>query len=231
VERIANGIDVARYASRDAGEREEYVIGYAGRLVAGKGLGQLLRAFALVLEQVPHARLRIAGDGPERAAIAGRARELGVSDRVSVMGVVHDMPSFWRCTSVGVMPSTARESFGMAALEAMAAGRPVVASRTGGIRELVEDGETGTLVAPGDVQELAGALLGYATQPDLRRQHGSAGRERCESQFTMSRCAARYAELLAELAPARVENAQPRAAHAIAGVGSVEVGGSGGSLE
>jgi glycosyltransferase involved in cell wall biosynthesis len=97
------------------------------------------------------------------------------------------------------MPPTAQESFGMAALEAMAAGRPVVATRNGGSSEVVEDGVTGKLVEPGNVPHLGRAILTYARDPQRRDRHGPAGRRRAEADFSLTRCAHSYARLFSDL--------------------------------
>jgi glycosyltransferase involved in cell wall biosynthesis len=198
VRRIHNGIALDRFqpaAQRDDG----LVVGCATRLVPGKGLDVLLHAFATVVRGVPDARLRIAGDGPERPRLVGLATDLGITGSVELAGVVGDMPGFWRDVDVAVLPSTASESFGMAALEAMATARPVVATRNGGSGEVLLDGQTGTLVEPGDADELATALMRYALDPARRHEHGLAGRRRCEEHFTIEACAGAYAALLDDL--------------------------------
>jgi glycosyltransferase involved in cell wall biosynthesis len=201
VEVIENGIDLVRYDDSEPLARGGCRFGFASRLIAGKGIPELIEAFGRVAATVGdgNVRLRIAGDGPERARIAGLAERHGVADSVELAGVVSDMPSFWSDADVAVMPSTAPESFGMVALEGMASARPVVATRNGGADDLVEDGVSGRLVPSGDVDALTAAMLAYASDPELRREHGRAGRERCEADFTMSRCAHRYTDLLASL--------------------------------
>lgn len=199
IELIHNGIDLERFAPRPEREGDGCVVACACRLVPGKGLPELIRAVA----ELPGATLRIAGDGPERADLAALVERLELGGRVELLGVVHDMPGFWADCDVAATPSTLPESFGLTALEAMAAAKPVVAARHGGLLELVQDGVTGRLVTPGDVGELAAALRAYAADPAERHRHGLAGRERCESAFGAERCAARYADLVDELGTAR----------------------------
>jgi glycosyltransferase involved in cell wall biosynthesis len=212
VERIRNGIDVARYgagtAARSGGE---VVVGCAGRLVPGKGLGTLLRAWTSVAAAAPHARLWLAGDGPERDRVAALVRDAGATESVELLGAVEDMPSFWSDVGVAVMPSRLPESFGMVALEAMASGRPVVATRSGGVVELVEDGVNGTLVPVGEAAAMADALLGYLQSAELRHAHGAAGRSRCEADFGIERCAEGYARLFAEVGPSQMPLAASQA--------------------
>jgi glycosyltransferase involved in cell wall biosynthesis len=191
VEQIRNGIDVARYVSHAEPGAGSCVIGCASRLVPGKGIETLISAF----ERIPGAHLRIAGEGPEREQLAAAAPA-----GVEFLGVVDDMPAFWAGIDVAVMPSTLQESFGMAALEAMASGKPVVATRCGGVEELVRDGMNGRLVPTADQGALAEALRAYVDSPELRREHGEAGRRRCEDEFSIEGCATAYATVFAELA-------------------------------
>jgi glycosyltransferase involved in cell wall biosynthesis len=206
VEVIENGIDLDRYESAEPRDRNGCVFGFASRLIDGKGVPELIEAFARVATETGQSavRLRIAGDGPLRGQFAELVERHDVAAQVELAGVVSDMPSFWHESDVAVMPSTAPESFGMVALEAMASSRPVIATRSGGADCLVADGVTGQLVPSADVDALAAAMLTYAADPSLRREHGGAGRERCEAAFTMTRCARRYADLLATLGGSRV---------------------------
>jgi glycosyltransferase involved in cell wall biosynthesis len=212
VEQIANGIDLSRY---DAGPRagDGFVVGCATRLVPGKGIDALLQAFSGVVSEVPHARLRIAGDGPERGAIEALVACLGAASWTQLVGVVDDLPEFWSAVDVAVMPSTLPESFGMVALEAMASGRPVVATRSGGVEELVEDGVTGRLVPAGDVEALGAALVEYASSEELRIAHGAAGRSRAERQYSIEDCAWRHARLFAALGHSQLPAPAPAREH------------------
>jgi glycosyltransferase involved in cell wall biosynthesis len=209
VERIHNGLDLTRFAPtpvRDDG----CTIGCATRCVPGKGLDVLLRAFARM--DVPGTRLTIAGHGPLRDDLIALAGSLGITDVVDFPGVVADMPRFWAEVDVAVLPSTAAESFGMSALEAMATARPVVATRNGGYLETVADGETGRLVAMGDVDELATAMTAYAMDAGLRREHGAAGRLRCEQHFDLRARARDYTDLVGRLADERAKTTRSRGA-------------------
>ena len=197
--RIHNGIDIERYGGEH--DRGTCVIGCATRLVPGKGVDRLVESFGRI---APAAQLRIAGDGPERAQLAAVA-----PNGVEFVGVADDMPAFWAGVDIAVMPSSLPESFGMAALEAMASGKPVVATRCGGVEELVEDGVNGRLVPVGDDEALAAALLGYVEDVELRREHGEAGRARCEREFSIGSCATAYASLFAELGGAPLPIPEP----------------------
>ena len=114
------------------------------------------------------------------------ADEMGVAERVHVLGPRKDVPALMHAIDVFAMPSI-WEGFGLVLLEAMAAGRPIVASRVATIPEVVADGETGVLVPAGDPLALAEALARLADQPSLARQYGEAGRERLRSQFSIEK--------------------------------------------
>ncbi len=195
--RIHNGVDAARFApAEDRGASGALCVAAAARLVPGKGIDRLLGAVA-ELRHLP-LRLEIAGDGPERESLTRLAAELRLDGAVTFRAGVDDMPRFWRSCDVAVVPSdTFVESFSMATLEAMACGVPVVATRNGGIPEVLGDGEAGTIVPPGDPAALAAAIRGYATDPDLRVRHGAAGRARAERHFAIATAAAAYLDLLA----------------------------------
>src|SRR5438105_6351973 len=191
--RIYNGVDLSKYRpgthSLSAGLP---TIGCAARLVEGKGIDVLIRAFAGTLAP-EGARLRIAGNGPTRPAMERLASELGVEHSVQFTGWSSDMPAFWRSCDIAALPSDrAVESFGMAAVEAMACARPVVATANGALPELVADGATGSIVPRGDAEALGAALLALARDPHRRHTMGVAARTRCEQLFDIRDCAAAY---------------------------------------
>jgi glycosyltransferase involved in cell wall biosynthesis len=201
--RIYNGIDNQLFTpnGEDVTTRSGPLrIGAAARLVPGKGIEQLLRAVA----QLRDLRLRvdIAGDGPQRESLIRQAEHLGVHDVVSFRGSIQAMPEFWQACDLAVVPSEFAESFSMATLEAMACGVPVVATKNGGIPEVLADGEGGKIVPPGDPAALATAIRAYATDPDLRRRHAVAARERARRCFGIEESAAQYLELFVAQVPA-----------------------------
>jgi glycosyltransferase involved in cell wall biosynthesis len=130
-----------------------------------------------------------AGDGAERAALEAQRAALGLDARVRFLGRVDDVAELLAGADVCVMPSR-HEGLGVAALEAMAAGVPVVASRVGGLPEAVVDGATGCLVAPDDASALADALGRLVADRDLRRALGAAGAARVRARFSMDAMAA-----------------------------------------
>jgi glycosyltransferase involved in cell wall biosynthesis len=171
-----------------------------GRLSSWKGQDVLLRAVA----RVPRAVAVVAGDawpGQERheAALRRLAAELGLAERARFVGFVTDPRPLYAGADVVVVPSTRPDPLPNAALEAAAAGCCVVASRHGGLPEIVRDGETGLLVAPGDPVDLAGALRRLADDPDLGRRLGSAARADVSRRFAPARLLAGVQALYDEL--------------------------------
>ena len=203
IRRIYNGVETDTYRPLDdagGSPAGDVVVGFAGRLISGKGADHLIRAVARAREQTS-IRLLIAGDGPERPRLQALARALELGAGAEFLGIVEDAAAFWRSCDIAAIPSDAFiESFSMTTLEAMACGAAIVASRNGAIPELMLDGVTGTLVAPGDVDALAQALVAYAEQPELRDLHGAAARARAIERFQMEDCARAYLDLFGELA-------------------------------
>jgi glycosyltransferase involved in cell wall biosynthesis len=159
---------------------------FTGRLVRKKGADVLLRAFARVRRELPEARLVVVGDGPERRGLERLARALGLGGAVTMCGRLSrdDAADRLEGAWVQVVPSRYQEPFGIVILEAMARGTVVVASRAGGIPEIVRDGETGLLVPPGDEEALAGALLAVLGDRALAERLGRAGRRVAGADFS-----------------------------------------------
>jgi len=170
------------------------VIGAVGRLSFEKGFDLLVEAMA----QVEGARLILGGDGPQATALASQVRVRGLTDRVELTGFVPDIPAFLERIGLFVLPSRS-EGLGLVLVEAMAAGRPVVAARVGGIPEVVVDGETGILVEPESPDALAAAIRRVLADPVLAGRMGQAGRRRAEVLFSASRMAAQTVSLYQEL--------------------------------
>ncbi len=216
VRTIYNGVDTRRFlskeaffstdpqlavqelAARGAGERPQ-ADGGDGRvrllavayLIKEKGVDHLVRALAR-MQHGAHAHLTVAGDGPELPRLKALAQELGVAERVEFAGLRDDVPALLARTDIFVHPAIWAEAFGLTIAEAMSNGCAVVASRIGGIPELIAHGETGLLFTPGHVPELAQALDQLVQQPALRRQLGQNARARTEQRFELSSCAAQH---------------------------------------
>ncbi|HEY8207143.1 MAG TPA: glycosyltransferase family 4 protein [Myxococcaceae bacterium] len=155
-------------------------------LIPHKGVDHLVRAMALARSEL---RLTVVGDGPQLEPLRALARELGVAEKVTFAGLRNDVHALLAGCDVFVHPAVWEEAFGLTIAEAMAAGRAVVASRTGGIPELVEDGVSGLLVEPGDPGALARALDLLSARPALRQQLGASARSRAQQRFNLEQCA------------------------------------------
>jgi glycosyltransferase involved in cell wall biosynthesis len=156
------------------------------RLAPQKGLDTAVRA----LVALPSATLLVLGDGPDRGALEGLAETLAVRDRLLLPGRVGDVGALYRRAAVVVHPAR-WEGFGLAMLEAMLAGKPVVAARTGSAPELVADGETGLLVPVEDATALAEAVASLLAEPARGEAMGRAGLARARSEFSVDRMAKR----------------------------------------
>lgn len=180
-------------------------IGLLCALRPEKDVATFLRAAALVAREAESARFVLIGDGSERTNLENLAAELGLARSVLFLGDRSDIPELLAALDVVVL-SSLTESFPNAILEAMAAGRPVVATHVGGVPELVQDGRTGWLVAPGDPQTMARRILELAHSPSLRRSMGEAGRALVVQQFSPARMKegleAYYEEVLRRRRPA-----------------------------
>lgn len=186
-----------------AGKR---VILTVARLVRRKGHDCVLRALPEVLARVPGAAYVIVGDGPMRDELTELAGELGLSERVRFVGRAPEglLPAYYHLCDVFVMPSRLVpgklvEGFGLAFLEAAAAGKPVIGTRFGGIQDAVADGVSGLLVEPEDDDALAEALARILGDQELARRLGDAGRQRVLKEFTWKAVAERFVGALDRL--------------------------------
>ena len=188
--RAARVVRLANFASEPAGAREPSRnhdrLLFAGRLGPEKGVDILLRSLAMVAESWPQVSLEIAGDGPERSRLVDLAARLGLAGRVVWTGRLapDELEGRYREAGVFVLPTLWMENCPVAVLEAMSHGLPVVATRIGGLPELVEDGVTGSLVERADVRGLAAALLALLAKPERATTMGRAGRRRFLDRHT-----------------------------------------------
>jgi glycosyltransferase involved in cell wall biosynthesis len=192
---IYNGVDLQRYSNQEpcCTLREEYglpaeaqLVGVVARLEPEKGHPTLLAAWPEVVARCPQAHLLVVGEGSQREALEAMARELGIGHRVVFTGRRDDVPAVTAALDVAVLPSY-REAQGLSILEAMALGRPVVASNVGGIPEVIQDGVTGLLVPPHDPAALAAAIVRLLTDHPLADTLARAGRELVYERFCVER--------------------------------------------
>ncbi len=202
---IHNGIDPAPFEAAAAGrfsrcrKEGELVVGTAARFAPQKGLAYFLQAAAALAPLFPQMRFLIIGDGPGRPALERLARQLGLSRRLSFCGYCTDLPQRLAGIDIFVLPSLT-EGFSLTVLEAAAAGCAVVATRVGGVPEMIADGVHGLLVPPADAVALARAVAALARNPEQARRLARACRERVRTQFTLERMLSRTAALYGRLA-------------------------------
>ncbi|MFO0801300.1 MAG: glycosyltransferase family 4 protein [Gemmataceae bacterium] len=183
--------------------RVSRVIVAAGRLSPEKGFGVLIDAAAAVLKADPGAGVAIFGEGVLRAEFEQQVHSRGLTGRVVLPGFRDDLDSLLAAAEVVTLPSFT-EGLPNVALEASAAGVPVVATAVGGTPEVIADGETGFLVPPGRPEELADRLILLLKDGALRARLGNAGRARMQRLFTFDAQAAAYLDLFARLRPSPV---------------------------
>jgi glycosyltransferase involved in cell wall biosynthesis len=192
---VPNAVDAERFTPEgDLGDvRTRHLLGgrkialFVGRLAHHKGVEEFVRSAARTPDDVVHL---VVGDGPRRAALEALARSASPAGKVVFAGRVEarDLPDYYRAATVGVLPSTSRlEAFGIAALECMASGRPVVVSDMPGVTEVIEPGVTGLLAEPLDAEDLARQIARVTTDAELARAMGKAARERVLARFTLPR--------------------------------------------
>jgi glycogen(starch) synthase len=196
---IYNGVRLRDFEVTPLDAGVPYVLGI-GRLVPQKGFDVLIRAFASLVSSFPH-HLFIGGEGRERASLESLVEEMHLVGRVRFLGRVDRaaVPPLFRGASCFVLPSR-HEPLGIVNIEAMAAGVPVIASRVGGVPELMDDGISGLLVACGDHEALAAKLRSVLGDGDLAARLGAGGLEAARA-FDWSEIARRYEAIYRELAP------------------------------
>ncbi|AFQ46141.1 glycosyltransferase [Desulfosporosinus meridiei] len=186
IEIIPFGVDTKRFSPPEEGQVSSLkrvkqdtpvVFGVAKGLHPVYGLDLLIEAFALVQRRFPQTLLRIAGEGPQRASLEDLAVRLGVSEHIEWLGQLPnaEIAGFYQSIDIVVIPSR-QESFGVTAVEASACARPVIASRIGGLTEVIVEGETGLLVSSESISELSSAMEGLLNDPTLRERLGQQGR-------------------------------------------------------
>jgi glycosyltransferase involved in cell wall biosynthesis len=212
---IPHGVDTERFHPASAAERadararlglpaEACVVAYTGRLLRGKGLEDLLAAFARVAAAAPAAHLLIVGSGAgQTLSVEDELRRTaagpGLAGRVTFTGRLDDVAEALRAADVFAFPSV-YEALGLSLVEAAATGLPAVGARTGGIVDVIEDGASGFLVAPGAVDELAARLLELVADAEARARRGRRAREVALERFDERRALVRYRALFAETA-------------------------------
>lgn len=168
---IYNGIDKHKFYPIWE-KRNEFRIIFSGRLVKDKGVDYLLRAIPIVLEKCPQAQFIIVGDGPEENNLKNLAVSLGVADKVNFLGFVsyEKMPSILNSASIFASPAICEEGLPLVFLEAMACGLVRIGTKSGGVKELIKNGDDGLIVRKGDYQQLAEAIIKLLANDSLRKK-------------------------------------------------------------
>jgi glycosyltransferase involved in cell wall biosynthesis len=184
-----------RVADRDGREEtrrllgiapDRFMVGWIGRMTGVKRTSDVLLAFRELRERGVDACLCLVGDGPEREQVERRAHELGIMRSTFFLGYQEDVAPFYAAFDALILPS-GNEGTPVSAIESLAAGRPVVATRVGGVPDVVRDGEDGYLVDAGAVDQLADALARLAEDGALRERMGAAGRARVLPRYSVDR--------------------------------------------
>jgi glycosyltransferase involved in cell wall biosynthesis len=210
---IVNGIDLDRFrpAAPEQIAATRAALGLApgtimclavGRLFPQKNYPLLLRALDAARRRRSDLRLFIAGEGPERAALEALIRELDLSGQATLLGLRDDIPNLLRAADLFVMASH-YEGLGCAAVEAMAASKPVIATHVEGLKDVVASGRTGMLVPAGGTEAMALEIGRLATDAELRARMGREGRKRAEEVFSLESMVRAYETLYERLAAGR----------------------------
>jgi phosphatidylinositol alpha-1,6-mannosyltransferase len=204
------GVETDKYYPNESNNHDHdvdrgFVLLTVGTLVKRKGHDKVIEALASLREGIPNIKYLIAGSGPELERLEHLAyQDNGLDSIVEFLGFVDDadMPAYYNLADVFIMPSRmtgdsrGTEGFGIVYLEANACGKPVIGGNSGGIPDAVVDGETGMLVDPDDVEDIARAIRWFYDNPDQARRMGAAGRERALGEFQWSTIAGRFNEIV-----------------------------------
>jgi len=211
---IPNGIDVHAFERAQPLPALDFdgdkVVGMVARLDLQKGFEYLLRAARDLCVAFPSLKVVIVGDGPDRGAIEGMIQRFGLLSNVILAGPHSDMPGIYASIDIFVLPSL-NEGLPMTILEAMAASRPVIATRVGAVPSLIRDGETGLLVNPGDTHGLRSAIARLLSQPDVCRRMGAAGHNWVSRNYTAEAMALKYSQMYDQVLGAPIGIAGTRA--------------------
>ena len=181
---IYNGIDTDRFVPSDTSYPTIPVITTVARLIPEKGVDLLIEA-CLQLQHLPWT-LTIVGDGVEDARLKALVQEVGLGHRTEFLGLRHDVEAVLRSSEIYVHPCLWEEAFGLTIAEAMASGCATIASRVGGIPEIIEDGKSGILVERGDLPAITRALRDLLRDPAGRRRLGQEARKRAVERFGLT---------------------------------------------
>lgn len=220
-----NGVDTTRFRPRERGDGEPLrarlglsraapLVGFVGRLSTEKAPDVFVRAMLMLKTCRPDSHAVLIGEGPMHAELTALIHRFGLEGRVHLAGICHDMPALYGELDLLVSCSHT-EAMPLVLLEAMACGVPAVATRVGGVPDIVEQGGTGWLVAPGDFDDIAQCCARLLGDAPFRRRMGERARERTVQHLDLAPSAARVGALLERLArppaPQRIDSPELRA--------------------
>lgn len=207
---IYNGIAIDKFkASRDKQSiRKELgldsqppIVGIVGRLVSEKGIGYFLQAASRIKKNIPRIKFLIVGNGPSEQELQDLAKNLRIFQDCLFTGFRRDIADIISIFEIGVLPSLC-EPFGLIILEYMVLAKPIVATNTGGVPEIIEDGKTGILVAPKNPEQLAQAITSLLNNTKKAQQMGENARKAVESKFNLTKTIKQYEQLYLNLTQA-----------------------------
>ena len=207
IELVKSGVNLDQY-SKDKKRTEirnelglnnnQHLVLYVGRLRSVKGVEFGLRAFALAKDKCPNSHMVLAGEGEQLDYLKALVNDLGINNYVTFLGVRNDLPDLLAAADIVLMPSL-NEGFPRTAIEAMAAGKPLVATSVGGTPEAIIDGVTGILVPAKNICAMAQALISLIDDTSLKQQLGAAGAEHARKNFSLNNYVNRLDELYCQL--------------------------------
>ncbi len=205
---IYNGIDVPRFSgarptlAQDVQKGSKKIVGMVARLVAGKGCDYLLKAIPGVVKAFPDTLFAIVGSGPAERELKALALQLGIERHVIFAGPRGDMPGVYASLDVFILPSL-DEGTPISILEAMAAGKPVIATRVGGIPKIIVPDQTGLLIEARDSSAIRNAIVRVLESPDFASKLGDRARAWVAERFAAEAMAQQYFDLYRQLTPAK----------------------------
>jgi len=222
---IHPGVDLERFSPdrrseewrRKMGlEEDDVLIGVIGRFQRIKGQYEFLRSAGIIARDYPRVWFLLAGRGSDekRQRYRHMAESLGIEERFILLGEVEDIAPVVASLDLGVVASLGSEGSSRIVLEYMASARPIVATRVGGIPDLIEDGATGRLVPPSDVAAMRDAIRELLNSPELRRQYGEAARARADEAFRLDRWVDQVEEVYRDALAASLGKRAPAGLHA-----------------
>jgi glycosyltransferase involved in cell wall biosynthesis len=218
IEVIHNSIPLGQFSpaliDRGAARKElgigsgEIVVGLVGKLNRGKGVYDALAAVGAVSERHPGVRLLYVGEGPERAMLEEEAMKMSLRRKVIFAGLRRDVVRMYAAMDIFTLPSTCEEAFGMVLIEAMAMVKPVIATRVGGIPEIIDHEVNGLLVPPHDAAALAGALSRLIDDSQFSKKIAEEGRRLVETKFSDKTMGDNFERVLAQVFDEKPPDAQ-----------------------